>query len=44
MTIIMYQNEGTAKEKEFKIKLVQYEYKQMRKVEKINMTAMFNKT
>ena len=29
--------------KAFKIKLVQFEYKQMRKVEKINMTAMFRK-
>ena len=37
----MYQNEGTAKGKAFKIKLVQFEYKQMRKVEKVNMTAMF---
>ena len=35
-------HEGTAKEKAFQIKL-QFEFKQMRKVEKIYMTAMFTK-
>ena len=41
--MFIYVYKKTAKGKAFKIKLVQFKYKQMRKVEKINMTAMFTK-